>query len=71
MNTWRGNLPPLKRGIDNVQLLSDPAYTAQNEYAELDDEWLARMLGALVILSNLRQGVCRYVCQYWRSTLQR
>ena len=35
----------LKRGIDIVQLLSDPAYTAQNEYAELDDEWLARMLG--------------------------
>ena len=51
-----GQFALLTQGLSLVRLLRDPAYTAQAEYAEMDDHWLARMLECAPDPKSFRAG---------------
>lgn len=53
----------LKEGLDLVKKLTNPAYTAQAEYGESDEEWISKMLACAPDPKAFRAGVCMHVHQ--------
>ena len=51
----------LRHGLDVVNKLSDPAYTAHTEYAELDSIWLERMMSFTPNPQSVKAG-CMHAC---------